>query len=162
MIQRARLFFFVALLVAGVVLVTNFPLTSLLHDRSTLGAENHQLAGLRAANDSLSAQVNALKSPATVGQIAHQDYGLVSRGQRSVVVLPGPPGSAGGGGASGPLANGPVPSSDLLPSDSILAPSVPSSSSAPSSSSTNGGHGRSGPGFWGRVMNRLEFWKSVF
>ncbi len=158
MTQRARLFFFVALFVGVVVLATNFPLASILHDRNTVAAESHQLAALRAADDALTAQVIALKTPATVGQIAHQDYGLVKRSQHSVVVLPGPARS-GGGGVAGPLANSPVPASDLLPSDSILASSPPASAS---SSADHGDHGRSGTGFWGQVVNRLEFWKSVF
>ena len=152
-LRRARLFFLVALAVAAVVLVTNFPLTTLLHDRSALATEQHQLAVLRDANASLTLQDSALSDDSTVGEIAHEDYGLVTPGQRSVVVLPGPTG-AGSTGATGPLADTTVPQSDLLPSDSMLSPAGPAPSGV--------GHAPSGPGFWGKVLNRLEFWKSVF
>ena len=89
MIQRARLFFFMALLIAGVIVVTNFPLGSLLHARTTVQTESAQLAALREANRTLSSEVRELRDPATVGQIAHEEYGLIEPGQRSVVVLPG-------------------------------------------------------------------------
>jgi hypothetical protein len=65
------------------------------------------------------------------------------------VVLPF---SAASGASDGnPLANTPIPSSDLLPSDAILDPAVP----------VNQPSGR-GPGFWQRVLDRLEFWHSLF
>jgi len=148
-IQRARLFFFVSLLVAAAIVVANFPLASLLHERSTVRAEGAQLAALRAENETLMSQVLALHDPATVGRIAHSEYGLIAPGQRSVVVLPGSAGSSSP--TRNPLANNPVPASDLLPSDAILDPSVPA---APVRTH--------GPGFWHRVLGSLEFWHSLF
>jgi len=148
-IRRARLFFFIALLIAVAVVVANFPLGALLNDRSTVRAETTQLAALRAANRALALEVRALEDAATVGRIAHQEYGLISRGQRSMVVLPSS--TVSGASAGNPLADNPIPSSDLLPSDAILDPAVPVSQSS--------GHG---PGFWQRVLNRLEFWHSLF
>jgi len=148
-IRRARLFFFVALLIAAAIVVANFPLGALLNDRSTVRAESAQLATLRAANRALAFEVRALQGAATVGRIAHEEYGLVSRGQRSLVVLPFS--AVSGASAGNPLANTPIPSSDLLPSDAILDPAVPATQPA----------GR-GPGFWQRVLDRLEFWHSLF
>jgi hypothetical protein len=97
MIRRARLFFFAALLVAVVILVANFPLGALIQGRSAVRAESAQLVALQAENRALSSQVRALHDPATVGRIAHQEYGLITN---------------------------PIPSSDLLPSDAILGPSA--------------------------------------
>ena len=129
MIQRARLFFFVALLIAAVVLVANFPLAALMRERSTLRADTAQLATLRATNRTLALQVRALHDPANVGRIAHEEYGLTPPGWRLVVVLPG----AGRSGSStpSPLANNLVPSTDLLPSDAILDPGAQAAEGCP-------------------------------
>ncbi|MFZ2057176.1 MAG: septum formation initiator family protein [Acidimicrobiales bacterium] len=148
MIRRARLFFLLALLLAMVILVGNFPLGALVRERSTVRTESAQLAALQATNRTLSSQVRALHDPATVAQIAHEQYGLVAPGQRSVVVLPGAAGSSSS--TPDPLANNPVPASDLLPSDAILDPGV---QAAPSPAH--------GPGFWRRVLDTLEFWHSL-
>ena len=149
MIHRARLFFLVAVLIAAGILVANFPLGTLLQARSTVAGESAKLAALRTTNRTLSSELRALEVPAIVGQIAHEEYGLVMPGQRSIIVLPAA--SRAGRAAPGPLANNPIPSSDLLPSDAILDPGtqVP----APASH---------GPGFWHRVLGDLEFWHSLF
>jgi cell division protein FtsB len=149
MMRRARLFFLVALLLAAGILVANFPLSTLLQGRSTVQGEATRLAALRAENRTLASEVRALDDPATVGEIAHEEYGLITPGQRSIVVLPAAAGA--GSAARDPLANNPVPSSDLLPSDAILDPGTPV---APPASH--------GPGFWHRVLGDLEFWHSLF
>jgi len=74
---------------------------------------------------------------------------LITRGQRSVVVLPGPAGSSSS--TPDPLANNPIPSSDLLPSDAILDPSARAAQPF-----------ARGPGYWHRVLDSLEFWHSLF
>ncbi len=149
MIRRARLFLLVALLIAAAIVVANFPLGALLNDRSTVRAETAQLAALRAANRAMAIEARALQDAATVGRIAHEEYGMISRGQRSLVVLPSTTASVASAG--NPLADNPIPSSDLLPSDAILDPAVPVAQPS--------GHG---PGFWQRVADRLEFWRSLF
>jgi cell division protein FtsB len=149
LIHRARLFFVVALLVAVGILVANFPFGTLLSARTTIQGESARLAALRATDQRLASEVRALHDPSTVGQIAHQEYGLITSGQRSIVVLPGSSGSRSS--ARNPLADNPVPSADLLPSDAILDPG---SEVAPPPSH--------GPGFWHRVIGSLEFWHSLF
>jgi len=151
MIRRARLFFFVALLVAGVILFANLPIRSLTQERSTLQAETARLATLQETTRMLSAQVRSLHDPATVAQIAHQEYGLVFPGERSIVVLPSPVGTSASSSIPDPLADNPIPASDLLPSDAILAPSA-----------TAGETSAGSPGFWHRVLSTLEFWHSLF
>jgi hypothetical protein len=149
MVQRARLFFLVAVVIAAGILVANFPLGALLHDRATVQGESARLAALRATNARLATEVRALDEPAIIGQIAHEEYGLVTPGERTLVVLPGSAGT--GAAARDPLANNPIPSSDLLPSDAILDPGT---QLAPPPAH--------GPGFWHRVLNSLEFWHSLF
>ncbi len=149
MIRRARLLFLVALSVAVVILVANFPLAALVQGRSAVRADGAQLMALQSENRALSSQVRALHDPATVGRIAHEEYGLIFPGQRSVVVLPGPAGSSSS--ESDPLADNPIPFSDLLPSDAILGP--PAKVAQPLVRE---------PGFWHRVLGTLEFWHSLF
>ena len=147
MIRRARLFLLVSAIVAAGVIVTNFPLSSLLHIRSAVTAEAARLGGLRTADKVLSAEVHALGHPSTIAAIAREDYGLISPGQHSVVVLPS---QASGAGSRNLLANGPVPSADLLPSDAALGPSA----AAPPTPGSK-------VGFWRQVLDRLEFWHSL-
>jgi hypothetical protein len=104
---------------------------------------------LQAENRALSSQVRALHDPATIGRIAHEEYGLITPGQRSIVVLPGPAGSSSS--TPDPLADNPIPSSDLLPSDAILGPSARAAQPLVHE-----------PGFWHRVLASLEFWHSLF
>ena len=136
MIHRARLFFVVALLIAVVILVANFPVGALLQERATVRTDSVQLAALQAENRQLSSQVKALHDPAVVGQIAHSEYGLTEPAPSS---------------APNPLADNPIPFSDLLPSDAILDPSVPVEQPAVHE-----------PSFWHRVIGTLEFWHSLF
>lgn len=149
MIRRARLFFFVTMLIAVVILVTNFPVGQLLQGRSTIERETAQLTALQQANKTLTSQVRALHDPSTVGQIAHEEYGLIAPGERSVVVLPGVGGSSSSG--PNPLANNLLAPADLQPSDAILDPAVQDAGSQPKE-----------PGFWHRVLTNLEFWHSLF
>ncbi len=149
MIHRARLFFFVAVAIAGVILVANFPAAALLQGRSTVRTDSTKLATLQAENRELAAQVKALHEPAVVGRIAHSEYGLTMPGERSVVVLPGS-GKVHSPTAN-PLADNPVPSSDLLPSDALLDPT-----SSPPVVVVHE------PSFWHRVVDSLEFWHSLF
>jgi cell division protein FtsB len=148
-IKRARLFFLVALLVALVILLANFPLGALVQGRAAVRADTAQLLALQAENRALSSQVRDLHDPATVGRIAHEEYGLVTPGQRAVVVLPGTAGSSSA--TPDPLSDNPIPSSDVLPSDAILGPSARLAQPP-----------RHEPGFWHRVIATLEFWHSLF
>jgi hypothetical protein len=137
----------VALLAGIAIVATEFPLGQLMRGRAALGQTTQQLTQLQAQNRALARQVSDLRQNGTIARIAHQDYGLISRGQRSVVVLPSA--TTKTGGASGPLSTTKVPKSDLVPSDAIVSPS--------------GGRVRAvkRAGFWSRLVQRLEFWKAV-
>ena len=123
MIRRARLFFLVALLLAAGILVANFPLSTLLQGRSTVQGEASPPGGVAGGEPDACLRGAGARRSATVGEIAHEEYGLITPGQRSIVVLPAAAGA--GSAARDPLANNPVPSSDLLPSDAILDPGTP-------------------------------------
>ncbi|MGH9297134.1 MAG: FtsB family cell division protein [Acidimicrobiales bacterium] len=154
MLRRARIAFVAAVVLAAVILATQFPLGELLHARAAVSSSSGQLAALRRANNALSAQVKSLHQASTIEQIAHDQYGLVRPGQKSVVILPnghdgGASGSARSGSIPDRLGTAVIPPADLVPSDSLLSP--PEVKSA----------GSSRGGYWGRVLDRLEFWKGV-
>lgn len=145
MIHRARLLFVCAVVLAAVIVGAEFPLGQLLHERQVVAATSSQLQKLQSQNRWLSGQIAQLHQPATVGRIAHEQYGLVQKGESSVVVLP----SAGDGGGSDPLSTTHIPSSDLVPSDSLPATPQTGTSTGPPQQ-----------GFFSRLIQRLEFWKA--
>jgi cell division protein FtsB len=147
MIGRARIVFFVGLIAAIVIVATEFPLGQLMRARSALAQGSSQLNRLDTENRQLAGQIRSLHRDSTVARIAHEDYGLVKKGQRSIVVLPSPSSSPGDG--SGPLSTTTVPKSDLVPTDAIV------------SGSASGVKPVQQPGFWSRLVQRLEFWKAT-
>ncbi|MGD0081845.1 MAG: septum formation initiator family protein [Acidimicrobiales bacterium] len=147
MIARARIFLLVSFVAGIAIVATEFPLGQLLRQHAAVAQATSQLTELQAENRSLASEVSSLHQPSTVARIAHQDYGLVAKGQRSVVVLPSPSKS---GSSAGPLGSISVPKSDLVPTDSIVS-STPAAASAPAK----------GEGFWARLLQRFEFWKAT-
>jgi len=147
-IARARLLLLVALIAGAVIITTEFPFGELMRGRATTAEESAQLSRLQAQNRVLADQVVSLYEDATVARIAHAEYGLVSKGERSVIVLPSP--SAEPGAGSGPLNATTVPPSDLVPTDAIVSPGGGA-----------GGKPVKQGGFWSRLLERLEFWKAV-
>jgi cell division protein FtsL len=142
LIARTRLLLLVALVVGIAIIATEFPFRQLLDERASVTQSSQQLRQLDQANRSLQSQVKSLSQASAIEGLAHSQYGLVQAGQRSVIVLPG-----GGTGTTGPLASNGIPKSDIVPSDSIV--STPGGGNLSENSSS----------FWGRVLQRLEFWK---
>ena len=158
MLYRARILFVAAVALAAIILATQFPIGELVHARAAVASASGQLAKIRSENRSLANDVRDLQKGSTIQQLAHQEYGLVEPGQRSVVIMPGSGSSAsvrdhGSTAASAPLGSTTIPKSDIVPTDSLLAP-------ASAGVSGGGGGGGSGGSYWGRVLNRLEFWKA--
>lgn len=152
-LRRARLCFLAAIVIAAVILVTGLPIGEIVSSRSALSATSLRLSQLRAENRLLEAKVRALDSGPLIRQIAHEQYGLVSPGERSVAVLgeePVPPRSNAAYGSlfSPPLGSVRIPRADIVPSDASLMPPL---------SSTGGA---SVPSYWQRLVERLEFWKT--
>lgn len=148
MIARARALLAVAFLVGMVIVATQFPLGELTRARAAVGQATSQLSQLQGQNRQLAAQVASLREDGTVARLAHKEFGLVFKGQRSIVVLSSP------GTRSkldvGPLSATLVPKSDLVPSDATLSPGRGS-----------GHKPAKEPGYWSRLLQRLEFWKAA-
>lgn len=164
-----------------------FPASSLLHQHQALNATNAKLAELRQQDQALAKEQKLLNNPAEIARIAREQYQLVSPGQRAYEVLPAngatsAPDHSGDPGQQ-PLVS-PSAASDLGPGAlSSSGTSGHGSSSTPATShgttatgastptaSTHGtaagsGHGTSGqgsagtPGFLGRIVRTLEFWR---
>ncbi len=151
-LYRAKLSLVAATLIAAVLLATQLPLGELLHQRSQLAAATTELSVVAAHNRQLVADVAALQQRATIAEIAHQEYGLVWRGQRAFVVLPE---TSAATSSSGSLGFTKLAPADLVAGDgaalagSGIAPSPPTPA-APQ------------PGLWTKVLARVEFWRWAF
>jgi cell division protein FtsB len=146
-VGRARIVLLLAVVAGIALLTTEFPFAQLVSERSSVAQASLQLSQLQAENRVLAGQVKALSQPSTVARIAHEEYGLVYKGQQSVVVLPS---STDGSHGGGPLSSTYVPKSDLFPSDAIVAPGAPPK-----------GGGVKQKDFWARLLQRIEFWKAA-
>ena len=86
--RRARTMLIGAIVFACIVLLTSFPIGGLLSQRSALSGTAHELTTVKAENEVLARQVADLSNPATVNDLARQDYGFVPKGQRVYDILP--------------------------------------------------------------------------
>ncbi|MDA8185783.1 MAG: hypothetical protein M0035_15390 [Actinomycetota bacterium] len=137
---------------------TSFPVSELLSQRRALASTAAQLRRVNASDSLLSAEARRLSDPATVGEIAHQEFGLVHSGVKAYDVLP-PSGSAPGSGTGAAPLTGPPVAPGGLPSGSAGLPAP--SGGGPSAGSSNGRPKTRSPasGFWQRVLHSLEFWR---
>lgn len=132
------------------ILAAWFPTSDLLHQRSQLASSSAQLGRLNHENAALRHREKQLRTPADLGRIAQQQYGLVPPGEQAYQVLP-PSGSAssgtlgatsgGGGGGSLGASVGAHPASGA------------------GASRTSGETGGSRGSFLGRILQTLEFWR---
>ncbi len=127
-----------------------FPVSNLMHQRAQLAAASSQLSRLDQQNASLRHQEKAMRTPATLGRIAQQQYDLVPPGEEAYQVLP----------ASGSAGSGPGGKDGTLGSVSSAA------TGARAASRTAGGQGASSAAstvtsgsFFDRVLRTLEFWR---
>lgn len=141
-LRRARAVLAGACCLAGVLLVFELPLGELVHQRSDLAGVEAELRASSAQDHRLEAEITSLGRPSTVAAIAHQDYGLVDKGQLSYVILP----TSGSG--SSLLGSSKVPAGDLVPPS--VSPYAPAPAAVPA---------RRSPGLWERIAQRLEFWR---
>lgn len=79
-----------ALLLAGVLLVTAFPMSSWLSQRSELASVQSRLEKLHSTSTSLANRAASLRNDAEIEHLARSEYGLVPKGSRAYVVLPAP------------------------------------------------------------------------
>jgi cell division protein FtsB len=87
---RAALVFGVSVVLVGFLFAFYFPTRTWLAQRRSTGMAATQLDALSHANQTLSAQANALKDPAVIARIARDQYGMVKPGEKAFVVLPPP------------------------------------------------------------------------
>jgi cell division protein FtsB len=150
----------------GLVLLTSFPLSAVLSQRSALSGSAHDLATVRAQNRALARQVSDLANPAAINGLARHNYGFVPVGRRAYDILPASSssGSAVPGSGQVPLSGPPVVPGSAR--SQALTGIVASAGGASASGLTGGGRsGGAGSGqsdeprsYWARVVRSLEFW----
>ncbi len=159
------------------MLITNFPLPTLLSQHHQLSAEAAQLRQVQSSNRALSEQDQQLNSTTEIDRLAREDYQLVLPDQTLYNVLPPsgkttsttPGGSTSGDPGDQPLVP-PADAPDMSPDPGL--PRTPSASgstgvkagtadaSGADDPSSTGTSGTSSPSsFWSRVANTLEFWR---
>lgn len=167
--RRARTLVAGAVVVAAVVLLTSFPLSEVLGQRSALAATTRQLAAYQSADRVLGDQVAALEQPGAAGTLARRDYGFVPAGDQAFEILPAPGSSAPSSTQSGfvPLDAPPVVPGSARSQALIGAPPAPAAAvrhaahrARAITTAVSGGRPGTGPGpsYWGRVLRSLEFW----
>jgi cell division protein FtsL len=72
----------------GVLLLFVFPARTLLDQNRQIATTETQISALTRENAQLSARTKSLADPATVEQIAHEQYGLVMPGQNAYTIIP--------------------------------------------------------------------------
>ena len=153
-----------AIVAAALILVTSFPLTSLLDQHRQLSAAAAQLSSLQHQNSLLAEQQQQLNTNTEVKRLARQNYQLVEPGQALYDILP-PSGQATSTAPGAPTAGDPADQPLVAPSQAPNMspdPGLPTTPVTPtattSGSKSVAGHPSSG-GFWSRVTSTLEFWK---
>ena len=79
-----------ALVLCGAVYLFAFPAQTYLAQKQDIVGQERTIAVLQAENAKLAAESAALRSDATIAQIARAEYGLVMPGQQAFMVLPSP------------------------------------------------------------------------
>ena len=125
----------VAALIVALFLL-GFPLRTYVEQRGALSAARETAARLADQNAALRSEAARLQSPAEIGQLARERYGLVHPGQEEYAILPAPVST--GSRAGHPAAH--------KPAVTVTAPpqAVPPASSG---------------GLWSRFVRQLEFWR---
>ena len=143
---QSRWLFPLSLVTAVALLVSWFPLGTLLHQRAALSQVRGQIAAVQSQEAALAQQRRAVSSSTQAILRARQQYQLVEPGQSLVQVLPGSAGTATPG--SGDPGNQPL----VAPAVAGVVGLGEVTTRAPATS------GRA-PGFFSRLVRILEFWR---
>ena len=171
--RRARVVLVVAVVFAAVVVVTSFPVSALLTQRTQLSSTQARDDQLRSEDLALSHEVANLNNPTAVADVARSDYGFVPPGDKAYEVLPEPGSSPSSAELSGhvpldgpPVVPGSPTSQQLLGAGSVPVTSATatgssggSGSGAPSSATHSGSDAAASAPFLSRVLDTLEFWR---
>jgi cell division protein FtsB len=149
-VRRNRVVLVVATLSSAGILAAWFPASALLHQRAQLGAASAQLGRLNRENAALRHREHQLRTPATLGRIAQQQYDLVPPGDQAYQVLP-PSGSGTSGGSLAATATG--------TSASGAGTSTPGRHDVTGAGTSGAGTSGASGGFFARILRTLEFWR---
>jgi cell division protein FtsB len=155
---RARLMLLGAVVISAVVLFAWFPAGSLLSQRSSLAANEAQLAALHKQDAALAQEKKNLSAAGEIGRIAREQYQLVAPGQQAYQVLP----PSGAAAARTPYAGDPGSAGPVTPSATPeLPPGGVTTTTTPAAASRGAtiGNTQSGSGFLSRMVHSLEFWR---
>jgi cell division protein FtsB len=148
-----------SVVVAAVVLVAWFPAESLLSQRSSLTADEAQLATLHKQDAALALEKSNLSDAGEIGRIAREQYQLVSPGQQAYEVLP----PSGATAAGTPYAGDPGSGGPVTPSATPELPPGGATTTTPSATRPDGTHpasaSTSSGGLLSRMEHALEFWR---
>jgi hypothetical protein len=146
LLYRARLCVLLAAAGAIVLIALELPISELLHQQGQLNVAGHELAVAETKGAALRADVSALREDSVISAIAHEEYGLISAGQQSYVILPAATNAPTSGALGGDAT---IPAADL-----VLGPPSPQVTAPPKATHSNG--------LMSRVANWLEFWRWAF
>ncbi len=140
---QSRWLFPLSLVTAVALVVSWFPLGTLLHQRAALSQVRGQIAAVQSQEAALAQQQRAVSSSTAAILRARQQYQLVEPGQSLVQVLPGSAGAVTPG--SGDPGNQPL----VAPAVAGMLGSVEATPATPAHA----------PGFLSRLVRILEFWR---
>lgn len=154
-----------AVILAAVVVAAWFPASALLHQRQQLASATTHLVEVRHEDAQLHHEVEALDTPAEIERIAQEQYELVLPGQQAFQVLP-PSSTTSGAGKGATAAGAATPATPSTRTGSTTpatkttgTPGKATAKGATKTTRTTAASSGSSPGFFGRVLRTLEFWR---
>jgi hypothetical protein len=129
-----------------------FPLRTYVEQRAALSGARQTAARLADQNAALRSEAARLQTPAEIGQLARERYGLVHPGQEEYAILPAP---VTAGSRAGHTA---APGSSVTFGATQSGGASPGGSSAGGSSAGGSAAPASSGGLWSRFVRQLEFW----
>ncbi len=88
--RRMPLALLASAVLAAMLLVGSFPLSTWMAQRHQISALSAQLRSIQRQNAALRSEAAKLSQPRYVGHLARSRYGLVPKGSRAYVVIPAP------------------------------------------------------------------------
>jgi cell division protein FtsB len=85
---RPKILLILSFLVAFIFLTLEFPFSTLLTQHEQLTSLNNEITQLNQQNSQIRAQLNSLKNPSEIQQLARKDFGLITPGQQEYAIIP--------------------------------------------------------------------------
>jgi cell division protein FtsB len=141
--RRNRLILICSVVVSALIVGAWFPASDLLHERHQLSSATAQLDKVRSTDRSLSKEEEKLKTSAEIARIAQTQDGLAPAGDQLYQVLPQ------SGVSTATTTTAPVSGRTTTSSHTGDTSSTSDATTAQPGSQ---------PGFFGRIVQTLEFW----